>query len=54
MQQKRYALGLDFGTESVRCLAVDFDSGKEKAVAVYEYPDGVIIQTGPTTKVILV
>jgi L-ribulokinase len=46
-----YALGLDFGTESVRCLAVDIDSGEEKAVAVYDYPDGVITQKLPKTSI---
>ena len=34
MKRKQYSLGLDFGTESVRCLAVGIDSGEEKAMAV--------------------
>ena len=53
MKQKRYALGLDFGTESVRCLAVDINSGEEKAFAVYEYPDGVITHQLPKTSIAL-
>ena len=53
MKQRQYSLGLDFGTESVRCLAVDIDSGEEKAVAVYEYLDGVITKQLPKTSVTL-
>jgi L-ribulokinase len=53
VKNNQYALGLDFGTESVRCLAVDIDSGEEKAVAVYEYPDGVITQKLPKTSISL-
>jgi L-ribulokinase len=53
VKQRQYSLGLDFGTESVRCLAVDIDSGEEKAVAVYEYPDGVITKQLPKTSVTL-
>ncbi len=53
MKKKKYSLGLDFGTESVRCLAVDIDSGEEKAIAVYEYPDGVIANQLPGASVAL-
>jgi len=36
------ALGLDFGTASVRALVVETRSGKERGSAVVEYPHGVI------------
>ena len=47
MKQRKYTLGLDFGTESIRCLAVDIFSGEEKAVAVSNYSDGAITQANP-------
>ncbi len=53
MKQKKYSLGLDFGTESVRCLAVDIASGEEKAVAVSKFADGVIAENLPGTSVAL-
>ena len=53
MIQKKYSLGLDFGTESVRCLAVDIDSGEEKAVATSQFLDGVITKNLPKTSITL-
>ncbi len=35
-----YAIGLDYGTNSVRCLIVDVQTGEEVAAAVYEYQTG--------------
>ena len=35
-----YTIGLDFGTNSVRCLIVDVTDGRELSTAVYEYPTG--------------
>ncbi len=37
---KRYALGLDFGTNSCRSLVVDISDGTELASYVYAYPSG--------------
>jgi len=45
----RLALGLDFGTESVRALLVDL-RGREHASAVAYYPHGQIIDALPGSK----
>jgi L-ribulokinase len=37
---KRYALGLDYGTNSCRSLLVDLDDGTELGSAVFSYPSG--------------
>ncbi len=36
----KYAIGLDYGTNSVRCVIVDTASGRELGTCVYEYPTG--------------
>ena len=36
----KYTIGLDYGTNSVRCLIVDVTSGAEVGTAVYEYETG--------------
>jgi L-ribulokinase len=38
----RYAVGLDFGTESGRAVLVDLATGAELATAIHEYANGVI------------
>lgn len=35
-----YTIGLDFGTNSVRCLIADVRNGDEVATAIYNYPTG--------------
>jgi L-ribulokinase len=47
----RYALGLDYGTESARALLVDVSDGREVATAVAEYAGGVIDERLPETGV---
>jgi L-ribulokinase len=44
---QKIALGIDFGTESVRALLVDL-AGNERASAVVPYPHGQIIDSLPT------
>ena len=44
-----YTIGLDYGTNSVRCLLVDVTNGRELATAVYNYEtgqDGIILDSG--------
>jgi L-ribulokinase len=37
---KRYALGIDYGTNSCRSLLIDLDNGAEVGSAVFPYPSG--------------
>jgi L-ribulokinase len=37
---KRFAVGVDYGTNSVRALVVDVTDGSEVASSVYDYPSG--------------
>jgi L-ribulokinase len=40
MKAAKYALGLDFGTNSVRALVVDVSNGREVGSAIFDYPGG--------------
>ena len=44
----KYALGVDFGTESARALLVDVADGREVSTHVVNYPHGVIDEALPT------
>jgi L-ribulokinase len=47
MNDSRYSIGVDFGTESARALLVDCSDGTEVATAVYPYANGVIDERLP-------
>ncbi len=38
--EKRFAVGVDYGTNSVRALVVDVSDGSDVATHVYDYPSG--------------
>ena len=50
MGAKKYALGIDFGTESGRAVLVDVGTGEEVATSVYKYANGVIDEVLPDGK----
>jgi L-ribulokinase len=47
----KYAIGVDFGTESGRAVLVDVADGRELAAAVHPYANGVIDETLPGTDI---
>ena len=47
----KYAIGVDFGTESGRALLVDVADGREIAMAMHEYGNGVIDDVLPESGV---
>jgi L-ribulokinase len=49
--KRKYAIGVDFGTESGRAVLVEVATGKELAAAVYPYQNGVIDETLPESRV---
>ncbi len=51
MSSHKYAIGLDFGTESGRAVLVDVTDGREVATAVHSYGDGVIDEVLPGTDI---
>ena len=51
MSKTKYAIGIDFGTESGRVVLVDVATGEEVATAVHPYGDGVIDEYLPGTDI---
>ncbi len=47
----KYTIGLDFGTLDSRAVLVNVGTGEELATAVYSYPDGVIDEVLPNSKI---
>lgn len=51
MKNKKYCLGIDYGTQSGRVLLVEVATGAEVATAVVPYSDGVIDEQLPGTEI---
>ncbi|HEX9017911.1 MAG TPA: ribulokinase, partial [Anaerolineaceae bacterium] len=51
MSDKKYAVGVDFGTASGRAVLVDVATGQEVATAVHKYANGVIDEKLPGTAI---
>jgi len=51
MSEKKYAIGVDFGSESGRAVLVDVSNGQEVATAIHPYSNGVIDEKLPGTQI---
>lgn len=51
MSNQKYAIGVDFGTESGRAVLVNVATGQEVATAVHNYANGVIDEKLPGTDI---
>ena len=49
----KYAVGVDYGTESGRAVLVDVSNGRELATAIHPYANGVIDRVLPGTSLTL-
>jgi len=47
MSENKYAIGVDFGTESGRAVLVEIKTGKEISSSIYHYQNGVITDNLP-------
>ena len=48
MASEKFALGIDYGTESGRVVVVKVRNGEEVASTIVPYPDGVIDRKLPS------
>ncbi|MGD2157074.1 MAG: ribulokinase [Anaerolineales bacterium] len=51
MSERKYTIGIDFGTQSGRAVLVDVANGEEVATAVHAYANGVIDEKLPGTNI---